>query len=66
MNRKPNKEKVSNVNEQKSNANKIDTVGGEIKSRKKSPAKSKNYKKIAKQMKKNRPLLGYDWALGKC
>ena len=46
------------------NSSKIGAVSGAIKNRKKSPVKSKNYKKIAKQMKKNRPLLGYDWALG--
>lgn len=27
--------------------------------------KNKNYKKIAKQAKRNQPLLGFDWAIGK-
>ena len=62
-NRKPIKETL-NANENKSKANKIGTVNSEIKNRKKSPSKLKNYRKLAKKMKKNRPLLGYDWALG--
>ena len=57
-----------NINERKRSKspinNKLNSSTDIIKNRKKSPVKTKNYKKLAKQMKKNRPLLGYAWALG--
>jgi len=54
----------NSIKREKSDSTKTKQESTEARSRKKSPGKVRNYKKIARQMKKNRPLLGYDWALG--
>ena len=55
----------TSIKHEKSDTTKAKQVVKETRIHRKSPSKARNYKKIVRQMKKNKPLLGYDWALGK-
>jgi hypothetical protein len=57
------KKKAANKNVKPTSPARSSSAERKTKSNKLNSMKYRNYKKLAKQLKKNRPLLGYDWAL---